>query len=77
MANVGKWSDAKGEEMNSCGIILVEPEDVNMNGQVCQQLTPDELAGSNLTEAECQDHVQIYLSDSSTFMMLAEKRIIN
>ena len=44
MANVGKWSDAKGEEMNSCGIILVEPDDVNMNGQVCQQLNPDELA---------------------------------
>jgi hypothetical protein len=36
MANVGKWSDAKGEEMNSCGIILVEPEDVNLNGQMCQ-----------------------------------------
>ena len=77
MANVGKWSDAKGDEINSCGIILVELEDVNMNGQACQQLTPDELARSNLTQAECQDHLKLYLSDSSTFMMLAEKRIIN
>ena len=70
MANVGKWSNAKGEEVNSCGIILVEPEDVNMNGQVCQQLNPNELAASNLTEAECQNHVQVYLNDSSKFMMV-------
>ena len=66
MTDVGKWSNAGGEEMNTCGIILVEPEDVKMNGQVCQQLSKDELESSSLTQADCEDHVKTYLNSSGT-----------
>lgn len=71
MTNVGKWSNAAGEEMNTCGIILVEPEDVKMNGQVCQQLTKDELESSSLTQADCEDHVKTYLNSSGTGLSCA------